>query len=77
MPCRDARDDEYSRVVYEKGHDPYYKAEADYLKKRCDDLTNLLCLAGRARYNKTNIPKEVIAWWDNHCKLDKSRGEPW
>ena len=75
MPCYDPRDN--TRVVYEKGHDPHFAEEAKRLSIRCKELTNLLCQAGRARHNNTNIPYEVIAWWDNHCKLDKSRGEPW
>lgn len=75
MPCRDPRDD--VRVVYEKGVDPFYEEEAKRLALRCNMLTNLLCQAGRARHNKTDIPVEVLKWWDNHCKMDRLRGEPW
>lgn len=75
MPCHDDRDN--CRTVYEKGHDPYYEEEARRLSSRCKELTELLCSAGKARYNKTNIPKAVLVWWDSHCKLDKSHGEPW
>lgn len=75
MPCRDPRDD--VRVVYEKGVDPHFKYEAERLSKRCAELTNLLCSAGRARYNKTDIPVAVLKWWDEHCKIDRARGEPW
>lgn len=82
MPCRDMDDD--IRYVYKEGHDPLYKKRfegAQVLlnerKKRLDELTDLLCKAGRARYNKTKIPKEVLQWWDEHCKIDRARGEPW
>jgi hypothetical protein len=47
------------------------------LRNECNKLTNLLCMTGRARHNKTNIPQEVIDWWKNHCKQDEERGEPW
>lgn len=75
MPCRDINDE--CRVVYENGHDPHYKMEAERLSKRSKELTDLLCKAGRARYNKTNIPAEVLAWWSRHCEIDRKRGEPW
>jgi hypothetical protein len=75
MPCHDPRDN--VSVVYAKGYDPHYQQEAERLGKRCAELTSLLCQAGRARHNKTNIPQPVIEWWDRHCKLDKSKGQPW
>lgn len=75
MPCYDARDN--VRVVYEKGVDPYYKAEAERLSARCKEMTILLCAAGRARYRKEEIPVEVLNWWDEHCTLDREHGEPW
>lgn len=75
MPCYDDRDK--CRVVYEKGHDPKFREEAERLSHRCQELTNLLCQVGRARYKKTNVPAAVLEWWDTHCKLDKRRGEPW
>jgi hypothetical protein len=75
MPCYDPRDD--TRVVYEKGHDPQYREEAKRLSQRCQELTNLLCMAGRARHNKTEIPPEVLNWWEDHCKRDRKKGEPW
>jgi sirohydrochlorin ferrochelatase len=75
MPCSDGQDD--VRYVYKDGHDPHYKQEAQRLSERCKELTILLCKAGRARHTKTNIPPEVIDWWNHHCKLDKSKGEPW
>lgn len=75
MPCYDSRDD--IRTVYEKGHDPAAQRRADELKRRLDEVTDLLCKAGRARYNGTKIPAAVLKWWDDHCKIDKSRGEPW
>lgn len=75
MPCIDERDS--LRIIYEKGHDPHYQQEAGRLSKRCQELTDLLCQVGRARYNKANIPGKVLQWWDDHCKLDKAKGEPW
>ena len=68
MPCNDGRD-----LV----HDTHFMREAERLAARCSRLTKLLCAAGRARYNKTNIPKEVLDWWDEHADIDKSHGEPW
>jgi hypothetical protein len=64
-------------IIYKEGHDPHYQRLSEQLKKSNDELTNLLCQTGRARKNKTNIPAAVLKWWDYHCKLDKSRGEPW
>jgi len=75
MPCFDDRD--AIRVEYRDGHDPAMQREAQRLKKKVDELTNLLCLTGRARKNRTNIPKAVLDWWDDHCKYDNARGEPW
>lgn len=47
MPCRNPEDD--VRVLYENGVDPQYKLEAERLSARCQELTQLLCEAGRAR----------------------------
>lgn len=76
MPCRDDRD-ECHTYIYRDGYDPQAKKDIQELKAKLNRVTHLLCLTGRARYNKTNIPHEVITWWDGHCKLDKSRGQPW
>ena len=53
--------------------------ETEMLKLRntVNILTDLLCKTGRARYNKTHIPPEVLNWWVDHCKWDEERGEPW
>lgn len=75
MPCRDDRDSPL--VVYREGHDPCYHQKSQALQARLDELTDLLCQAGRARHNKTEIPRAVLAWWDEHCKLDAARGEFW
>ena len=75
MPCFDTRD--RIKVVYAKGVDPSYRDEAERLSKRCKELTALLCKAGRARYHKTDIPVEVLNWWQEHCKIDAAHGEPW
>lgn len=75
MPCYDGRNN--VREVIVNGVDPHYKAEAERLSARCQEMTMLLCAAGRARYRKTEIPVEVLAWWDEHCKLDREHGEPW
>jgi len=78
MPCRDERDNEPRTVyVYKDGHDPWYKELCDRQQARLDMLADLLCKVGRARKNKTNIPPKVIKWWEDHCKHDASRGEPW
>lgn len=74
MPCRD---DCGPAPIYERGHDPHFMREAKRLQKKCDELTDMLCSVGRARYRKTNIPPKVLNWWQNHCKWDAERGEPW
>ena len=77
MPCYDSRDNVRTEIVYKDGVDPRYKIEAERLSARCKEMTALFCAAGRARYTKTEIPKEVLEWWDEHCELDRSHGEPW
>ena len=79
MPCYDGRDDcrIETRIVYREGIDPSWKVEAERLSERCKLLTDLLCKAGRARVNKTDIPPEVLSWWDEHCEIDRQHGEPW
>lgn len=47
------------------------------LTARNNILARLLCAAGRARKNKTDIPPDVLEWWEEHCKADEARGEPW
>lgn len=64
-------------TIHIKGYDSAYKAELERLNAKCKSITDLLCKAGRARYRKTNIPKEVLDWWDEHYVIDKSHGEPW
>ena len=64
MPCYDPRVECSSNEVAE-------------LRAKVDTLTDLLCKAGRARHNKTNIPPEVLKWWEDHCEIDRKRGEPW
>jgi hypothetical protein len=76
MPCHDSRDRE-PRIVYKEGVDPMYKKRVEVLETRCDALTDLLCKAGKSRHNKTDVPKEVLSWWESHCKWDRARGEPW
>jgi len=82
MPCSDGLPS--YQTVYKDGHDPYYKnaykdevARNRKLKARNDLLADLLCKAGRAKYARTDIPGEVIDWWREHCRFDRSRGEPW
>lgn len=78
MPCYDPRDDiRERRVVVDVDENKELIAENNALRARLDNLTDLLCKTGRARYNKTNIPKEVLDWWDEHCEIDRQRGEPW
>lgn len=54
-----------------------YKARVDSDEIKLNNLTNLLCLVGRAIFSKQEIPLEVALWWGKHCELDKARGEPW
>jgi len=77
MPCSDSRDRENERIIYRDGRDPADQEQISVLRSRLDLLTDLLCKAGRARRNKTEIPAEVLQWWDDHCKRDAQRGEPW
>lgn len=55
----------------------HYENESQRLSTRCANLTVLLCAAGRARYNKTDIPVAVLQWWEEHCEIDRLHGEPW
>lgn len=64
MPCFDPRDPSTPELIIN-------------LEKRCDQLTDLLCKAGRAAYAKQPPPMEVEAWWAQHCSWDESRGESW
>jgi hypothetical protein len=77
MPCFDPQDQPrvVERVV--NGVSVQWKVEAERLSARCDALTKLLCKAGRARKNKTDIPVDVLNWWDEHCEIDRKHGEPW
>lgn len=77
MPCYDPQNQPIIETRIVNGVDPSYKTEAERLSKRCAELTDLLCKAGRARMNKTDIPVEVLNWWDRHCEMDRQRGEPW
>ena len=83
MPCYDSRDHQ-PQIVYKEGMDPAYKEEVEWLRGRCkelfdrtNELATLLCNAGRACKNGTDIPEPVLQWWVQHCKLDESRGEKW
>lgn len=76
MPCSDgggpaSRDE---RLVQHEGE---YKYETVVLQAKLDKLTDLLCQAGRARHNKTEIPRAVLDWWYKHCRRDAARGEFW
>ena len=54
------------------------KIQRIQLEEKVDYLTDLLCQAGRARYNnRERIPVEVLEWWQDHCEIDAERGEPW
>jgi len=73
-------EEENSRLIRER--DPRYKerlheAEVAELKKRNDELANLLCKAGRASLNKLEVPEDVQRWWKTHSTFDERRGEPW
>jgi hypothetical protein len=75
MPCSSGMD--VPQIVYQPGVDPRYRDEVLQLKAELDNVTALLCAAGRARKHKTDIPPEVLNWWDRHCHVDAVRGEPW
>ena len=84
MPCHDPRD---SSTYHSDKIDRFCKDVCDTrgrlesdnarLSERCKEMTDLLCKAGRARHSKTDIPVEVLKWWDEHMELDRTHGEPW
>jgi len=47
------------------------------IRMELDKVTQLLCSAGRCYWARTEMPQEVLIWWEHHCVLDKKRGEPW
>lgn len=47
------------------------------LSRDIDQLTDLLCKAGRAYVNNLPMPQEVLEWWREHRKDDEARGEKW
>ena len=75
MPCYDGRD-HYNWSDHER--DSKQDRELiQALRDRCDYLTNLLCLVGRAVVNRKEVPKEVLDYWNTHRRLDEERGQPW
>lgn len=84
MPCSNQGTYPHVQTIYSEGPDPSDKivikrlrVELAEAKTRNDFLADLLCKTGRARANKTDIPADVLSWWDEHCKFDRQRGEPW
>lgn len=74
MPCNSpepTRDELYEDFINN------LPKEIKRLKKECDYLTDLLCMAGRAYTNKTAIPNDVLKWWEDHKKWDDARGSKW
>ena len=61
MPCYDPRDAD----------------DAAENAKRVDQLTDLLCMAGRAHMTGEPVPLEVLRWWKEHQTRDDGRGCPW
>ena len=71
MPCHDGREDDISLQRIE------HAQRVSDLIARNNQLARLLCEAGRARHNKTEVPNVVLQWWAQHCAQDAARGEPW
>lgn len=71
MPCSDPRE----RI----GWSDVEKAEvaASALAVRLDQVTELLCQAGRAYNNGQIPPVEVRACWQEHRASDARCGRPW
>lgn len=74
MPCSDGN---YGReVVYQI--DPTQAKEIKRLEARLDEVTRLLCLAGRYHYGiEDTLSAELEAWWKAHRKVDEGRGVEW
>ena len=58
-------------------YDPSPSAIEQDLKNKVDKLTDLLCQAGKAYIHQRPAPKDVIAWWLEHEKIDREMGKPW
>ena len=75
MPCSDAGWPQESRGITDEEQ---MKTTLALLRLKVDTLTDLLCKAGRARQNPyEQYPPEVLKWWEDHCEIDRKRGEPW
>lgn len=74
MPCYDPRNDP-DYVAREARAES--KQEINRLSKRCHELTELLCEAGRARAERRRPALKVRNWWTQHAKLDAANGKPW
>ena len=70
MPCYDPRDHISQDVRNESNR-------ADELSTRCNELTNLLCMAGRAQFRGEPIPQEVMKYWIEHMRMDEANGRSW
>lgn len=66
MPCYDARDDKNS---------PFYEPPVDYMEKKIDSLTAMLCLS--CQYLESNMldfpNSEIERWWTEHKRIDQNR----
>lgn len=74
MPCYDYRNE--PEYVAREAKAAAQK-EINRLSKRCHELTELLCEAGRARAERRIPSIKVRNWWKQHAELDKRNGKPW
>lgn len=84
MPCVEDRDNTPNFLIKESEVVAHYKniindiqKENNRLSDRCKALTTLLCMAGRAYFNKKDMPTSVVGYWKAHKELDESNGRPW
>ena len=71
MPCYDDR----NSIQIINGVDPEYKAEAERLSVRCQEMTRLLCSVGESILHDEPVSAEVLAWLDEHAQVDSEREE--
>lgn len=79
MPCIDPRDTPagaYQAGLSEgRGSSCIAEwSEIRRLSKRCQELTQLLCLAGKVHRGEIETPPELVAWFAAHRKMDQEAG---
>lgn len=67
----------FSLLKHNMSSDECTASSVKHLVDKCNSLAELLCVIGRAYYEKAGIPEAAIQWWKEHCLIDAARGEAW